>query len=375
MKLPEKDALRFPPMRAWRLFEAIYEKGSLAAAADSLSIELSAASRLMKSLELYVGTPLLDRRKRPVEPTSAADRLHPHAAALLQAAAALEDCLSELREPLPRKRFRLSMPATFADGAQPSRIHAYEEAHPGISFELFTFRDEFDALAGTVDAAYIPYWPQPIENIKSIPVFRSGTCLLAAPSYLAAHPRLESVEDLVHHKLLRRTGRGYPVTRFLFSGSEAYDLESGERSSISEALRRSHPAGQKARQQLEGIKALKALPAAQLGPYPSGVRILSGDALSCLQSARAGEGIAVDLSLRFVEDDLRSQRLLPVLPPWRPALWTNTLAVRAEAAEDPDFLAFVKWFVKTEAEPGLARWRCWRNVFGEDASLAQRRGF
>ena len=183
MKLPEKDARRFPPMRAWRLFEAIYEKGSLAAAADSLSIELSVASRLIKSLELYVGAPLLDRRKRPVEPTSAADRLHPHAATLLQAAAALEDCLSELREPLPRKRFRLSMPATFADGAQPSRIHAYEEAHPGISFELFTFRDEFDALAGTVDAAYMA-----ADGVGYVKVNRFGRTTM--PEFREAYRKL-----------------------------------------------------------------------------------------------------------------------------------------------------------------------------------------
>ena len=68
---------RFPEIRCWELLNAFFEEESLAKAAERLDLDLSAASRLISKLEQYVDEPLLNRCRRPVEPTSAAERLRP----------------------------------------------------------------------------------------------------------------------------------------------------------------------------------------------------------------------------------------------------------------------------------------------------------
>lgn len=350
---------RFPEIRCWELLNSFFEEESLAKAAERLDLDLSAASRLISKLEQYVDEPLLNRCRRPVEPTSAAERLRPAVAALLKAKALVDDEIAALKGPKPARRFRLSVPSNFSDGAKFSAIHAYAEANPELAFELFSYRDEFDVADGVVDAAYIPYWPRTAPDIEAIPVFRSGSFLLATPGYLNRNGSPERIEDLCRHRLLRRIGRGYPTARYLFNNQQFFDLETGKLDKLAHA----------------DFRTPRSMPPAQFGPYPSCARILSGDAISCYQSTLAGEGIAVDLSLRLVDDDLRQGRLVPVLAPWRPALWTNTLAVRAEIAHSDEVQAFTAWFVRKESEAGLARWAYWRDKFGEDNGLAERRGF
>lgn len=354
MKSPDS----FPDMRCWRLLEAVFTQGSLAAAAERLNVDLSAASRLMQRLEQYAGEPLLNRRRRPASPTPAAGRLRASVQALLQAAERIDGDISALRGPKPARLVRLSIPSNFSDGAKLCAIHAYAEAHPEITFELFSYRDEFDVAEGLLDAAYVPYWPQLLPGIETIPVFRSGTFLLAAPSYLERCGAPQRIEELCGHRLLRRTGRGYPAARFLFKDDLAFDIETGRLTRLGRT----------------DCRTPASLPRARFGPFESGVRILSGDAVSCYQSALAAEGIAVDLSLRLVNADLEAGRLVAVLPPWRPALWTNTLAVRSETAGVPEFKAFAQWFVRKESLAGRARWKRWLSVFDEGAAAASRSG-
>ncbi len=66
-----------------RLFVAVCETRNIARAAERQTIVGSAISKRLSALEATVGTPLLQRRRRGVEPTPAGEALLEHARALL----------------------------------------------------------------------------------------------------------------------------------------------------------------------------------------------------------------------------------------------------------------------------------------------------
>lgn len=67
-----------------RLFVTVCEVGSITEAADRESITPSAVSKRLTALEEQIGTPLLERGRRGVEPTAAGEALLPAARQLLQ---------------------------------------------------------------------------------------------------------------------------------------------------------------------------------------------------------------------------------------------------------------------------------------------------
>jgi DNA-binding transcriptional LysR family regulator len=73
-----------------RFFVAVCEARSIARAAEQASIVGSAISKRMALLEATVGLPLLVRKRRGVEPTSAGETLLEHARVMLASAARIE---------------------------------------------------------------------------------------------------------------------------------------------------------------------------------------------------------------------------------------------------------------------------------------------
>ncbi len=73
-----------------RLFVAVCEQRNIARVAEQQAIVGSAISKRLAALEDTVGTPLLVRRRRGVEPTPAGETLLEHARALLARAAQIE---------------------------------------------------------------------------------------------------------------------------------------------------------------------------------------------------------------------------------------------------------------------------------------------
>jgi DNA-binding transcriptional LysR family regulator len=73
-----------------RLFVAVCEQRNIARAAEQAHIVGSAISKRLAQLELDVGTPLLVRRRRGVEPTPAGESLLEHARTMLGTARSIE---------------------------------------------------------------------------------------------------------------------------------------------------------------------------------------------------------------------------------------------------------------------------------------------
>lgn len=84
--------------RQLRYFAAIYDRGSLSAAAEAERVAVSALSYHLANLESELGSRLFERKPRGLRPTAAGERLNTHARAILKAMDAAQRDLTSLRD-------------------------------------------------------------------------------------------------------------------------------------------------------------------------------------------------------------------------------------------------------------------------------------
>ncbi|RRJ83930.1 LysR family transcriptional regulator [Aestuariirhabdus litorea] len=93
-------------LRALRYFVAVYECGSISAAARRCFIAQPSISAAIAQLEATLNSPLFSRHAKGVQPTEAGERLYPLANRLLGDAQAIVSLFNQQRERLP---FRLGL--------------------------------------------------------------------------------------------------------------------------------------------------------------------------------------------------------------------------------------------------------------------------
>lgn len=347
-------------LSAWRLVLALGRTGSLTQAAVAADIELSAASRLLTSLEKSLGIQLVDRKTKPM-------RFHPNAKPLLSKIEEMLDLHRDLIEQADRLSesearitIRFSVPTNIARRFFVLLMDRYkQEVDPNVDFEFFSNLDHVDVQNGLVDMAMLPYCPVNVSGLHVQPFLPATTLIVASPAYLEEHGTPERVEDLVHHRLLIRTGRHYPVTTRLFSLDEMFDFETLKRQPLPNKL---------------GLLAREAYG----GPVRKKNRQLStvyGDCMTCYQSALSGMGIAIDLSLGVIDEALKAGQLVPVLKEWHRPLWRNSLVIRERNLLNEDLMRFMNWFATEEGKEGRERWMDWYRKFGLNPEAVLERGY
>ena len=123
---------RLPSLNALRTLEALYETGSITAAADRLSVSHSAVSHQLKLLQNWVGSPLVIRMGRSVALTPAGESL----------ASVVHASFSAIRHeldlvPLRLKRsFEISAVPIVAQEIILPRLHQFVAKYPHISLHV-----------------------------------------------------------------------------------------------------------------------------------------------------------------------------------------------------------------------------------------------
>lgn len=260
-----------------RVFLAVADRRSFAAAAGSLGMTASAATRAVAALEARLGVQLLVRTTRTVALTAAgavyAERVRPLAAGLDRAA-------HDTRETqgLVAGELRIAAPLSLGLKVLPPVLSQFALAHPGAQVSLRLTDAFVDILDGGSDLAVRVSGAPTDKSTIWRKLCRAPRLLVAAPSYLAARGAPATPNELAEHELL------------------AYGAD---------------PSGE--------LWTLKR-DAAQREVRAAGrFRADSGDLIAEL--AANGEGIAL-LPRFLVADALASGRLAPVLEDWRPDdLW------------------------------------------------------
>jgi len=212
---------RFAEMAA---FVAIAEQRSFAKAAAHLGVSRSALSQSLRALEESLGVRLLNRTTRSVAPTEAGQRLLARLRpALGEVASAIAAVNQFQREPSGLLRLVVQPPV--ADLWLGPILTGFLARHPGIKVEIAVVKMPGDIVGEGFDAG-IRIGEQIDRDMIALPLREDVRFVaVAAPAYLARHPRPKTPRDLLSHNCVRsrfgdgtvfgwefvRKGRAWPI--------------------------------------------------------------------------------------------------------------------------------------------------------------------
>jgi LysR family transcriptional regulator, benzoate and cis,cis-muconate-responsive activator of ben and cat genes len=175
-------------IRQMRYFCEVVEMGSAVAAAERLHVAPTAISMQLSQLETSLGGELLDRSRRPMEPTALGRFLYPRAKEILVTIARLEE---DVRSVAAGRTGWLAIGYTRSAifSVLPRAVRAFRETHPKVQLELLTMLSEHQPdklLEGRIQVGLARYVEPPEED--SALVYRrlfADPFVLAVPS---GHP-------------------------------------------------------------------------------------------------------------------------------------------------------------------------------------------
>lgn len=172
-----------------RCFIAVYEHGSLTAAADELGYAQPSISEQVRGLEKTLGVQLFRRVGRGVVPTTVADTLRPHAERTLAAAQDTVQAAQQVRR-LETGTIRFGMFGVARLYAGADLVADVLARHPGVRLELVgqnSAEVQEDLRRGRLEAAMIAIPQVSSEGMQVTPVARDELVYISAD-----HSRLTS---------------------------------------------------------------------------------------------------------------------------------------------------------------------------------------
>jgi DNA-binding transcriptional LysR family regulator len=182
---------------------SIRDAGSLTAAAEQLSVAAPSMTKRLAALEAKLGLKLFYRTTRRVAATAEGELLCEKASALLAGFAQAEEALrDQAREPSGQIR----LAATFGFGRiwLGAALAEFQSMHSGVRIDLQLTERLPDLAAEGFDAAVWLWAPQAnrTNEWSATLLAKNERVLVAAPSYVKAHGKPRSLEDLAQHDCL-----------------------------------------------------------------------------------------------------------------------------------------------------------------------------
>lgn len=254
------------------LFATIVEQESLVRAADQLGMPKATVSRRLSNLESALGQRLLIRTTRRLTLTDFGQEFLDHSRRVAEEVATVQDFVRS-QDIQPRGRLRVSMPGDYAKQHFSRAIATFIEIYPEIELDIDLSSRRVDLIGERYDLAIRMGDLDNDATLVARKIDEQGFGLYASPIYLALHATPKHPDDLSRHQSVRLlSAQGSAVPWMLVKGKEIW----------------------------EGV--------------PSGrLTLNSPDMIQQLLLDGAGIGA---LPHRFVEEDVKRQRLVRVLPNW-----------------------------------------------------------
>lgn len=197
---------------ALRTFIAVARQGSFSAVARAQGVEPSSVSRSVNEVEKALGERLFHRTTRKLTLTEAGSaylaRIEP---LMAQFEEATEEVRAHGRGPVGT--VRLSTSVAFGLAMIVPLLGRFRDEFPMMTIELVMSDDNLDLVGEGVDLA-VRLAPNVEANVIASKLFDTRYHVVAAPSWLAAHPVVEPAE-LSDHRVLRFSRPGFR-DRWLF---------------------------------------------------------------------------------------------------------------------------------------------------------------
>ncbi|MDM0087116.1 MULTISPECIES: LysR family transcriptional regulator [unclassified Variovorax] len=193
---------------AMKVFVAALDAGSLSAAGRRLGRSPAAVSRAIAFLEHHVGTELLHRTTRALKLSEAGER---YAFSCRRILGELEeaDLNAAGERAAPRGTLTLSAPPISGEQILQPIVDAYLDAFPGVSVNLVLLDRPVNLVEEGIDVA-LRVGELPDSSLVALRVGGDvKRVVVAAPRYLAAHPRIVEPSDLLKHRIVTTTHFGH----------------------------------------------------------------------------------------------------------------------------------------------------------------------
>ena len=191
---------------AMKVFVAALYEGSLAAAGRQLGRSPAAVSRAVAFLEGHVGVQLLHRTTRSIKLSEAGER---YAAVCQRMLTDLEeaDILAAGERSAPRGTLALTAPVTSGEKVLRPILDAFLDAYPTVSARLRLLDRRMNLIDEGIDAA-LRIGHLPDSPMVAVRVGEVRRIVVAAPSYLAKHPRIDEPGDLAKQQIIAMNNSG-----------------------------------------------------------------------------------------------------------------------------------------------------------------------
>jgi DNA-binding transcriptional LysR family regulator len=183
-----------------RIFVTTLRKGSLSAAARSLSLSPATISRRISALEEELGVQLVDRTSRKLKVTEAGQAFLERAEVVLEAMAEAEQAARNSKQ-LPEGRLRVHSRTQIGLRVIAPLLPRFARDYPDIQVEIELSEHAVNLVEQDFDVDI----RTGVSNDSSFVIKRlvsSDEVLVASPSFVKAHPRIRHPNDLPQVKCL-----------------------------------------------------------------------------------------------------------------------------------------------------------------------------
>lgn len=187
-------------LTSMKVFAAVVDCGSFAAAADRLDISRAMASKYIAHLEEHLGTRLLQRTTRKLTLTETGTVYYERCVQILADIAEAEEGAAHLTE-APRGTLRLTVPVSFGLLHMGTLISDYLKRYPDVRIDVLLADRRVDLIEEGLDLAVrIGSLPESGLIAKRLGSDRIAIC--GAPAYLKQHGLPKIPADLAKHNCL-----------------------------------------------------------------------------------------------------------------------------------------------------------------------------
>ena len=187
-------------LTSMKVFAAVVEGGSFAAAAERLERSRAMASKYMAHLEQHLGTRLLQRSTRRLTLTESGAGYHERCVQILADVQAAEEGALHLTE-TPRGNLRVTAPVSFGILHMGPVVSQYLRQYPDVKVDIMLTDRRVDLIDEGLDLA-VRIGTMPESELIARKFASDRIAICAAPAYLAQHGTPLVPEDLARHSCL-----------------------------------------------------------------------------------------------------------------------------------------------------------------------------
>jgi DNA-binding transcriptional LysR family regulator len=187
-------------LTSMKVFAAVVDCGSFAAAADRLEISRAMASKYISHLEAHLGTRLLQRTTRRLTLTETGTLYHERCAQILADVTAAEEGAAHLTE-APRGTLRLTVPVSFSLLHMGPLIAQYLKRYPDVRIDVLIVDRAVDLIEEGFDLA-VRIGALAESGLVARRLGSDRIVISGSPAYLERHGVPKTPAELSRHNCL-----------------------------------------------------------------------------------------------------------------------------------------------------------------------------